>query len=257
MIRVPLYLHASGPLRIRLEAPALCVKAESDADRLYPLRRVERIQVSGPVEWETAALLACVDSGISIQFLDRHGQTRGRLVGCGQVNHSLAENLQRLFDRPGWRPWYRQWCWARGLQTQRYVANRLSYSYRDARDLAGLPRWCEARLGDRARPKSIRNALQWLQLDFYGLITQSLQDSGLWSSGRLALEEPIDLAGDLTHILQPVLLIVRHRELTSHDADKAIGHRQVAEWFTRNTGWFEYQVARIKNQLEIWIMETA
>ncbi len=232
MIRVPLYLHASGPLRIRLEAPALCVKAESDADRLYPLRRVERIQVSGPVEWETAALLACVDSGISIQFLDRHGQTRGRLVGCGQVNHSLAENLQRLFDRPG-------------------------YSYRDARDLAGLPRWCEARLGDRARPKSIRNALQWLQLDFYGLITQSLQDSGLWSSGRLALEEPIDLAGDLTHILQPVLLIVRHRELTSHDADKAIGHRQVAEWFTRNTGWFESQVARIKNQLEIWIMETA
>jgi len=257
MNRMPLYLHATGTLPVKLEAPALCVKAESDADRLYPLRCVERIQVSGPVEWETSALLACIDRGISVQFVNRHGRTRGRLVGSGEVTHSLAENLQRLFDRPGWRLWYRQWCWARGLQTQRYVANRLGYHYRDARDLAGLPKWCEARLADRARSKSIRNALQWLHLDFYGFVTQSLQESGLWSGGQLALEEPIDLAGDITDILQSVLLIVRHKELMSHDIDKTIGHKQVAEWFTENTGYFKYQVARIENQLEIWIMETA
>ncbi len=257
MKRLPLHIHTTAPLQITFEEPALCVKTQTEADRLYPLRRIERIQVSGPVEWETLALLACADGGISVHFINRHGQTRGRLVGSGESDHSLMENLQRLFNHPEWETWYRQWCWARGLQTKRYVANKLGYRYRDARDLAGLPKWCEARLTGRAKSKSIRNVLQWMHPDFYGVVTQFLQRDGLWNASPLALEEPINLAHDTTDILQWVLLVVRHKEVLSHNPNKPIGRRLVAKWFAGHTGYFKYQVSRIVNQLEIWIMETA
>ena len=252
----PLYLHASQPVQVKLASPALYVSSGSSAHHIYPLRSLTRIQVSGPVEWQTAALLACIDQGITIQFLDRHGQTRGRLVGKGGVDHSLTEQLRRLFDKPDWEKWYRQWCWARGLQTRRYVANKLGYIYTDARDLRDLPRWCGQKLEPVARSTDIRRSLQWLHLDLYGYITNYLQQQGVWNENALALEEPIDLAHDLTLMLQWVLLLVRDDNLTNTKCEEPVTRRLVAGWFEHRRGYMKYQVARLINQLEIWIMET-
>lgn len=252
----PLYLHASQPVQVKLKAPAICVSSGSSASHIYPLRTLTRIQVSGPVEWQTAALLACIDQGITIQFLDRYGETRGRMVGKGKIDHNLSENLQRLFDKPEWERLYRQWCWARGLQTQRYVANKLGYIYTDARDLRGLPGWCESKIESVARSADIRRSLQWLHLDLYGYVTNYLQQQGVWNANALVLEEPIDLAHDLTLILQWVLLLVRDDNLTHEKPEEPVNRRLVATWFEQRSGYMKYQVSRIINQLEIWIMET-
>jgi hypothetical protein len=253
----PLYIHATRPYQVKLTQPALCVKTNTKANRYYPLKNIERIQVSGPVEWDTAALLACAESKISVQFVNAQGETRGRLVGAGKINHSLPENLQRLINSPGWEARYRQWCWARSLQTQRYAADRLGYSYREVRDFAGLPKWSEARLTNQTKCNSARKALQWLHGDLYGFVTQYLQNSGVWNSSPLMLEEPIDLARDITSILQWILLVVRQREFKADDNRQAITHRHVAGWFTHNRGYMKYQVARMINLLEIWIVESS
>jgi len=251
---LPLYLHAREPLRVTLEPPALCIKSGDQSDRLYPLRRIERIQVSGPVQWHTDALLACADTGISVHFIDRRGETRGRLVGTGQARRSLEQNLRRLLNGRDWEVRYRQWCWAMGMQSQRYVASRLHYGYVDARELGGLPSWCEARLAGGTSKRNLGRILQWLHQDLYGMVTQRLHGLGLWNHSALFLEEPVDLARDITTILHPVLLILRERHLRGR-RQETITHRRTAEWFAADFGFLDYQIARVINRLELWIME--
>ena len=144
----------------------------------------------------------------------------------------------------------------RGMQTQRYVANKLGYTYTDARDLRALPAWCEQKLEPVARSADIRKSLQWLHLDLYGYITQYLQLQGVWNENALVLEEPIDLAHDLTSMLQWVLLLVRDDNLTNTKCEQPVTRRLVSSWFEHRRGYMKYQVARLINQLEIWIMET-
>jgi len=55
----PLYLHGPPTLEVVLDGPALRVQTESTAPRLFPLRRLSRVIVSGDVMWELPALLAC------------------------------------------------------------------------------------------------------------------------------------------------------------------------------------------------------
>ena len=251
---LPLYLHAEQPMKVSFEAPALCVKAENRADQLFPLRRIERIQVSGPVDWSTEALLVCADQGICIHFIDTEGHTRGRLIGAGQARQDLAGLIRKLLNRPDWEVRYRQWCWAMGLQSQRYVARRLGFDFSDARELVALPRWCEQRLSCYADARSLGKALQWLQQDLYGRVTQQLQQQGLWAESPHGLQTPIDLAHDLTVILQWVLLLVRNRQLQRHEGGM-LTRRCVAGWFASQAGFIDYQIARLINRLELWIME--
>jgi hypothetical protein len=251
---IPLYLHAEEPLQVTYREPALCIKAENRSDRIYPLRRIERIQVSGPVEWRTEALLACADKGISIHFINRQGETRGRLVGVTHNRQNLAEQLQHLLNQPDWERRYHQWCWAMGLQTQRYVANRLGYKYRDARELTKLPKWCADRLSERVAAASADKSLQWLHQDLYGLVTQKLHQRGAWRDSILMLNKPVDLAHDLTSILQWLLLIIREQQI-QHYPDEAITRCKVAGWCVNQARFLDYQVARIIARFELWIME--
>lgn len=254
MNRQPLYLHAEKPLRITLKAPALYVQAENCAERIFPLRRIERVQVSGPVDWSGDALLACADQGIHIQFLNSQGQTRGRLVGSRDGDCNLASLIERLLANLNWQQHYQQWCWAVEQQTRRYAAQRLGYEFGDARQLRGLAQWSLSRLADSASQKQLGRALQWLRQELYGQISQHLYHWGIWDDNILMMTEPVDLARDMTRILQPILLIVREKQVRTPQF-KGINRREVMRWSHRQAGFFHHQIERLIHRLEIWILE--
>lgn len=247
-----LYLHAETPLRIHLEGPSLRVLAEDQAERLYPLRYIERIQADSNVDWRTDALLACADRGISIQFLDRHGDTRARLLGQCPRPHGLHNHLLALMERPRWQERYRQWCQGRRLQTQRYVATQLGFRYQQARDLEGLAQWAEQRLLQGGADRRITQTLQWLHADYYGFITQQLNQRGITVNGATLLD-PIDLARDLTEILQAVLLLVRHQGIKRQAENTPITRRLAAQWFSAKRDYLGYQLERMLILLEAWL----
>lgn len=118
----PLYLHGDPPLRVHLDGPALRVTTKRRAARLYPFRLLSRITVSGHVDWNTAALLACVDHGIPVTFLDRNGEVRAWCLGATVRRLPLVQQLVLFLDRPDWKAHYQAW---RDAMERRSVLNLL------------------------------------------------------------------------------------------------------------------------------------
>lgn len=246
----PLYIHDHSA-QVRLQGPALSIAEQHKAERLFPIRRLERVSARAGCSWQTSALLACAAAGVSVQFVDAHGLVVARLVGTGHENISWQGRMAQLVSLPGWRKHYEQWCWAQRLQTMRYVANRLGFDYREARQLQLMPTWCEARLCGHYDRRTVARVLQWLHEDFYGLVTQVLQAKGVWGRDEIGARDPIDLAKDIADVLQAVLLLVRDRRMNG----PKVSRRATAAWFTRDSGFLHYQVERMLQRLDAWILE--
>lgn len=106
----PLYLGSSATaLEVTLDGPALRVCGTDRADGLYPLRRVSRVVVKGRTQWQTEALLACVRQGISVVFVDRHGDTDAVCFGARQRERSLNNYLRELLEIANYREYYDTW----------------------------------------------------------------------------------------------------------------------------------------------------
>ncbi|MEN8129536.1 MAG: CRISPR-associated endonuclease Cas1 [Pseudomonadota bacterium] len=106
-----LYLDGRAPLHVLRDGPALRVRAATSADRLFPLRRLIRVVVSGQVQWSTEALLACADAGVAVSFLNRNGTLRARLDApyptslLLDLNSMLAELLESADGIDAYRNW--------------------------------------------------------------------------------------------------------------------------------------------------------
>jgi hypothetical protein len=73
-----LYLDAvSVPVRVHLDGPALRVAREGAADDRFPLRRLSRVLVRGPVSFEGESLVACLAAGVGLAFVDGAGARLG------------------------------------------------------------------------------------------------------------------------------------------------------------------------------------
>lgn len=251
-----LYLHHNAPTHVSLEGPALLVRAQDQADRLLPLRRLERIQSDRHVSWEIDALLACAERNIIIQFTDKEGRTLARLLGQHRDDHHLVKHLCNLMEeRPDWHNSYQNWRHGRRLQTERYIAQRLGYRFHNANDLEGLPLWCRQQLSHKHnQDNQADKALQWLRNDFYGYITHYLEQEGI-SRDLLLQHEPLDLARDLAHILGSLMLYVRHKGLQSHPAGTNLDRRLAAQWFHDQRPWLRRQLERMLNLLYFWTQE--
>ena len=136
----PLYVNGCGKTLIKLDAPALRVIVPDQADRLFPLQRISRVIVSGSAIWETEALLACADQGISVVFLDEDGELRARWLGKASDRQAFLQRLADLLARPDAKDTYT--CWFKAMErmairsaAKKLVAdNRLSLSTRQVVD---------------------------------------------------------------------------------------------------------------------------
>ncbi len=136
-----LYLDARDPLQVVLEGPSLLVRGTGQAAARYPLRRVSRVVVSGAVDLETRALLACLQRGLPVVFLDAEGEPLGYCFGRRVRELPLDERLRELVALPDWQPVYENW---------RAAAER--------RELLAVVRRFGVRSAD-LRPASVRAAL--------------------------------------------------------------------------------------------------
>lgn len=122
---VPLYLDGTSACRVEWDEPALKCLWPDKAEQFFPLSRVSRVIVMGACEWETAALLACADQGISVIFLNETGDIRARLIGQAGEQQSLLQRLTDLLAQPDGYTHYQTWLTATEKRAVRSAARRL------------------------------------------------------------------------------------------------------------------------------------
>lgn len=92
---IPLYVDGiAAPVRILLDGPSLRLLRAGSADARYPLCRLTRLVVRGPVAWGDEALAACLAHGVPVSLLDR----AGRHVGACLPTTPRAADTAALID---------------------------------------------------------------------------------------------------------------------------------------------------------------
>lgn len=198
----PLYLDGDQDLYITLAGPALSVRAPLEAERVFPLRRVSRVVVSGNVQWDTDALLACADAGIAISFLHAEdGRPRARWLGRVNDRAGLTQQWMDLLDRPDWSCFYNDWRQAMERQVVLGVIRDLDLDLRMAADTQNLRAVIQQLAQGFADPAESRRAWRFMRGLLSAQVTARLYQLGLVDIAPPAAGSEPDLAGDFTRIL--------------------------------------------------------
>ncbi len=98
-LRKPLYLDAAGICQIRAEGPALRCQMHKGPDRFFPLARLSRVLVRGPVNIRGDAMLAIMQAGLPITWLTVQGQVAGYvLTASPRLDALLNQRLEDLAE---------------------------------------------------------------------------------------------------------------------------------------------------------------
>lgn len=196
------YLTGRPGTRVDLDGPALKVRSLERASVLLPLQRLSRVVASGPVEWSTAALLACAERGITVTFLHSDGRVRAYLFGEASERESLFQRLRDFLDRADWRERYQDWQRAMTSRARRVVLRQLGEEVSVPVTAAELEAWL--RLLKRAwvtatvcdySERRLRGLCQ-------ALAAEELAAAGLNAERARALGQRLDVVGDLARLLE-------------------------------------------------------
>lgn len=196
----PLYLQGRQGAHVRLDGPALDVRMPQRAPTLFPLLRVSRVVVSGPVQWSTEALLACAERGITVTFLDRNGGVRAYLFGESGTRESLFHRLCDLLDRADWAERYGDWKRGMASHARRALCRQLRL------DSARLPpERLLATLDELERAYAPAQLCHWLQRRLRGwlagLVAEVLAEAGLDAARQRTFGDRLHLTDDLVELL--------------------------------------------------------
>jgi hypothetical protein len=163
----PLYLDGIGaPLHVMLERTALRVRKKESADQLFPLRRISRIISSGQVGWDTQAMLACADKGITVTFLSRTGRVRARFLGNTSRRSGLPQRMLDLLSQPDWQPHYLQWQSAMEQSAANNTRKVLGLNDPNFRNLSKINRFVHRKVAARVEESEIKQT----ESSLYGLL---------------------------------------------------------------------------------------
>lgn len=198
----PLYLTGSEGLglRVLLDGPALRVAQKGRADGRYPLVRLSRVVVSGPVEWRTDALLVAIERGITVTFLDENGDPRAFCLGCNPQAQSLSDRLFDLLDRPDWEPLYANWRDANVRLRILDLGRGLGVSFQDLR-ARSVRAELEQLLGREAPPDAVHRGLSLLQGWHHGLTLEQFNRMGLQAGTLPSAQGSLKLTRDCASIV--------------------------------------------------------
>lgn len=252
----PLYIFGQSPVRIRLDGPALKISTEDAAARLYPLRRVSRVVVSGDVGWETNALLACADAGITVSFLQPDGAPRARLMGRAGERDLLAQRLSDFLDRPDAVALYTQWSQAVSRREARLCAWRLRLPLEaNNRTIAQVVR---RRLATQWDLRAVRRAERRMRGLLSSAVLARLREQGLDRELELLPALPRDIVSMVAWCLYPELLRwagSRARRARSQGRGFELERRALVQFFESHSRAVEQALARLLNHLHRWLVE--
>lgn len=110
MASIPLYLNQGTALTLDIDAAQrLRIERSEMPERRIPLHLVSRIVCSSHVNISTAALLACMKSGIPLAIVGPSGETMGWCFGVRRTENSLRELLAHALADPAWHQTYQEW----------------------------------------------------------------------------------------------------------------------------------------------------
>ncbi len=125
------YLQNSAINRIDHEHGALRLESQHSAPRYLPLRLLTRLVVTGPIDWSSRALGACMSAQIPIALLDGNGQTLGFITPATapvttfeNLSHSLL-NLPIEADFSAWHRSRERFLMIKNLSNKRWQLNDL------------------------------------------------------------------------------------------------------------------------------------
>lgn len=106
----PLYLHTGSAQRLDIDAAnRLRIESRQQAMRHIPLHHVSRIVCQRSLDISARALMACMDGGVPVVILDRHGQTVGWCLGHRRRETSMRQLLLHGLEDPQWTSLYALW----------------------------------------------------------------------------------------------------------------------------------------------------
>ncbi len=197
----PLYLDAQQPLSVVLDGPALCVRGLKRADGRYPLSRVSRVMVSGMVQWQTDALLACMKAGIIVCFADAEGVMVGHCVGVNHRPTSLSQRLDEFLDRPDWETLYRNWCESAERDAILTLQRRLRIRFPSLRARDVRKTLFQQATSLRSSGVPYQHIVTRLQGHLHALVLDLLRRSGLGAELEVLRNVGLDLHRDFCRLL--------------------------------------------------------
>lgn len=106
----PFYLQPTLPARVSLDAAvALRVHIEGQSGLRTPLAKISRVVCNHHVQWESDALVACLQHGVPIAFLDARGKSIGWCFGARRRETTLANLLARSLEADDWDQRFAPW----------------------------------------------------------------------------------------------------------------------------------------------------
>ena len=104
-----LYLAGSEHKRVDSTDAALVVQNARGQILRYPVSRVARVVSSPRVDWAGSALLLCQYSGITITWVDSHGEATGTLFPAQARSLSLHQMLEVVLESDPGAQDFRNW----------------------------------------------------------------------------------------------------------------------------------------------------
>ncbi len=171
-----LYLHREQGLNLSIDGPALVVRVEGRADRLFPLQRLQRIHVPAALTLDGRVITACMRAGVPLAFSDRRGRVLAWCLPANRKTRGLGVLLEGFCRQADHLDRYREWARQRLNAVVQPLAAHL-----------GLEPGCEASAVEtRIRLQAIRHAgetgartsQEWLLAEIQGQLLQTLQAQG-------------------------------------------------------------------------------
>jgi hypothetical protein len=248
----PLYIDGTEATRVKLDAPALRVSIAERADELFPLQRISRIVVTGSVCWETDALLACADHGITIAFLNGCGEVRGRWLGKSGERQLFIQRLADLVTRPDGLELYESWYDAMERMIVRSVARKLmknqwqivtSYQLRSFFNTQQRSLTQQPADGVYTLMRSLLSAQ----------LVQSFQDVGIGAKSELFQDQWLDLQNDFAGLLFWDLEVPLLDWLENFNSCPR--HQEIVAFYDNRSERIQHLYQGLVNKLHCWLVE--
>lgn len=133
MDRRLLFLDGTAETRVRLDGLALAVRSHGVARQWYPLRLLARVISRPNILWEGTAIIALIEAGIPLFFLDKDGKLVGACVGRFDDRTGLGAHLETLIALPDWLGRYENWLRSQERRILHHLHTALGWPQADLR----------------------------------------------------------------------------------------------------------------------------
>lgn len=215
----PLYIMDETGARISAQKRALRIESRKRAPAFIAIRHVSQVICPPDTCWTPRAMKLCMQNGVPVVFVTDRGRTLGFLHGTGRARRNgLFDRLCELLAQPEGARIYRTWWKAMESRQRCRLARRLRIPP-DRHRCRTLRRAMQRARRQRASRVVVAMLEHTWKKALSGLVAEVLVAHGLDANRRRALWPRIDVAEDLSQLLEWRLFLPGLSELNRVQAE--------------------------------------